>query len=288
MRDVETENTAAPDRPWCGGDRFDAGSGEEAGAVTAGAASVAALAASVELFGFTFGAGPASAIVASVADRPADRPRMIVTANIDHIVQLTRDAAFRRAYDRAAARTLDGMPLVWLARARSRRRVERVTGHDLLACVLADPPPFAARVFLVSARQAVADAVAERLKAAGLPGAAIASAVPPFGFEHDPAYGTALATRIRAHGTTLLVMGVGAPKSEIWVDGQGARLGSPVVFCVGDALAVAAGCMPRAPLLMQRLGLEWIFRFLLAPRRLFRRYFVASWRFLGIVRRGRV
>lgn len=240
------------------------------------------------MFGYAFWAGPAAELVASVAVRPAARPRMIVTANIDHIVQLAQDAEFRRAYDGAAARTLDGMPLVWLARFRNRRPVERVTGHDLLACVLADPPPFAARIFLVSARQAVADAVAERLKAAGLHSGAIASAVPPFGFDEDPAYSTALAARIRTHGTSLLIMGVGAPKSEIWVDRQGTMLGSPVVFCVGDALAVAAGCMPRAPLLMQRLGLEWIFRFALAPRRLFRRYFVESWRILGVVRRGRV
>ncbi|MGT2481040.1 WecB/TagA/CpsF family glycosyltransferase [Methylobacterium oryzae CBMB20] len=56
----------------------------------------------------------------------------------------------------------------------------------------------------------------------------------------------ALAERIRAHGTTLLVLGVGAPKSEIWVDRQGPALGNPVVLCVGDALNVAAGCLPRA------------------------------------------
>jgi N-acetylglucosaminyldiphosphoundecaprenol N-acetyl-beta-D-mannosaminyltransferase len=115
----------------------------------------------------------------------------------------------------------------------------------------------------------------------------VASAVPPFGFEADPAYGLALAERIRAHGTTLLVMGVGAPKSEIWVDRQGRALGNPVVFCVGDALTVAAGCLPRAPGLMQRLGLEWIFRFLQAPRRLFRRYFIKSWRFVGLAARDR-
>lgn len=288
MREVEADGPAAPDRSWVGADlSFEAGSGADAGAAT-GTTGAVVPPASVELFGRTFCAGPAAAIVACVAARPADRPRMIVTANIDHIVQLAQDGAFRGAYDRAAARTLDGMPLVWLARARSRRPVERVTGHDLLACVLADPPPFAARVFLVSARQAVADAVAERLKAAGLPGGAIAGAVPPFGFEHDPDYTASLAARIRAHGTTLLVMGVGAPKSEVWVDRQGAKLGSPVVFCVGDALAVAAGCMPRAPLLMQRIGLEWAFRFLLAPRRLFQRYFVESWRVLAVVRRGRV
>ena len=290
MRDAEADGPPGPDLPWRGTALFDAASGETdlstPAAVARGPRPVPPE--SVTLFGRGFRTGPAAEIVAAVAGLPADRPRMIVTANVDHIVRLAEDAAFRGAYDRAAARTLDGMPLVWLARRRTRRPVERVTGHDLLACVLADPPPFAARVFLVSSRQEVADAVATRLRAAELPGGAVASAVPPFGFEDDPAYSLALAARIRAHGTTLLVMGVGAPKSEIWIDRQAPSLGSPVVFCVGDALAVAGGCMPRAPLLVQRLGLEWAFRFLLAPRRLFHRYFVKSWRFLAIVLRGRV
>ncbi|MCJ2134569.1 WecB/TagA/CpsF family glycosyltransferase [Methylobacterium sp. J-026] len=242
----------------------------------------------VELFGLRFNTASAETIVAAVAARRDDGPRMIVTANVDHIVQLSADTGFRNAYHRAAARTLDGMPLVWLARAACRRPVHRVTGHDLLACVLNDPPAFARRIFLVSARQDAADALAARLRAQGLPDGAVASAVPPFGFEADRDYSRTLAKRIRAHGTTLLVMGVGAPKSEIWVDRNRAALGDPVVFCVGDALNVAAGYLNRAPGLMQRLGLEWIFRFLQAPRRLFHRYFIKSWRFIGIVARDRL
>ncbi|MCJ2063785.1 WecB/TagA/CpsF family glycosyltransferase [Methylobacterium sp. J-088] len=244
--------------------------------------------ATVELFDLRFQTGSAESIVAAVAARPDDGPRMIVTANVDHIVQLSTDTAFRGAYSRAAARTLDGMPLVWLARAACRRPVHRVTGHDLMGCVMADPPAFARRIFLVSARQDAADALAARLRDRGLPDGAVASAVPPFGFEADPDYSAALAAQIRAHGTTLLVMGVGAPKSEIWIDRHRAKLGNPVVFCIGDALNVAAGYLTRAPGLMQRLGLEWIFRFLQAPRRLFRRYFIKSWRFIGIVARGRL
>jgi N-acetylglucosaminyldiphosphoundecaprenol N-acetyl-beta-D-mannosaminyltransferase len=244
--------------------------------------------ATVEMFGMRFSTGDATAVVAAVAAGRSDGPRMIVTANVDHIVQLSENAAFRGAYARAAARTLDGMPLVWLAKRACRRPVHRVTGHDLLACVLADPPAFARRIFFVASRPDAVEALADRLAAEGLPADAVASVVPPFGFEADPGYSLALAERIRAHGTTLLVMAVGAPKSEIWVDRHRGPLGDVVVFCVGDALNVAAGCMPRAPWLMQRLGLEWIFRFLQAPRRLFRRYFLKSWRFVGLAARDRL
>jgi len=279
MLDVEPPGPADPAAAWL--DRADPNlSAAPDGGVPAPSAPVT-------LFGYSFHTGTASAIVEAVAAQGSDGPRTIVTANVDHVVQLAEDADFRGAYARAAARTLDGMPLVWLARAVSRRPAERITGHDLLACVLADPPPFARRVFFVAARQDAADTLTTRLHAAGLPDGAVASAVPPFGFEDDASYGRALAERIRAHGTTLLVMGVGAPKSEIWVDRQDKGLGNPVVFCVGEALSVAAGYVPRAPWLMQRLGLEWVFRFLCAPRRLFRRYFIESWRFIGIVMRHR-
>ena len=70
----------------------------------------------VALFGYRFHTGSAEALLAAIAARRDGRPRMIVTANVDHIVQLSENALFREAYARAAARTLDGMPLVWLAR----------------------------------------------------------------------------------------------------------------------------------------------------------------------------
>lgn len=240
---------------------------------------------SLRLFGTVFSTGTAAEILATAASLPAQGPRLVVTANIDHIVILSENAAFRKAYEGAAVRTLDGLPLVWLARGLGNRRAHRVTGHDLLDAAFAAPAAPATRIYLVASTDRVVEHIRRRFVAAGLDPDAVAAAVPPFGFETDAAFGAHLAARIRAHGTSLLVMGVGAPKSEIWVDRMGAALGAPVVLSVGEALNVAAGLVPRAPVLMQRLGLEWFFRFLHAPRRLFKRYFVRSWRFAGIASR---
>lgn len=240
---------------------------------------------SLRLFGTVFSTGSATEVLAMAASMPAVGPRLVVTANIDHVVVLSENAAFRKAYEGAAVRTLDGLPLVWLARALGARKAIRMTGHDLLAAAFEARPEPETRVFLVASSDRVAETIRRRFAANGLPPEAIAAAVPPFGFEEDMAYGRHLAERVRAHGTTLLVMGVGAPKSEIWVDRMGEALGSPVVLSVGEALNVAAGLVPRAPVLMQRMGLEWFFRFLHAPRRLFKRYFVRSWRFAAIASR---
>lgn len=240
---------------------------------------------STRLFGLTFAGGSAAEILAEVEAAEGPGPRSIVTANLDHVITLAENPAFRDAYAGAAARTLDGMPLVWLSRLRGARKASRVTGHDLLDVVLDRRDATGQRVFLLPASAEAGRAVAERLATSGILPDQVAFEVPPFGFERDEAFSAALAERIRQHGTTLLVMGVGAPKSEIWVHRQGAALGRPVVLCVGEALNVAAGLVGRAPRLIQVLGLEWLFRVASQPRRLFRRYFIRSWRFLAIALR---
>ena len=241
----------------------------------------------LRLFGATFSTASAGEVIAAAAAATSPRPRLVVTANVDHIVTLAESAAFRKAYEGAVARTLDGTPLVWLARLSGRQDARRVTGHDLLAAALAAPTLPEQRIFMICSDEAVGTKAAERFAAAGLDPDAIRVTVPPFGFETDEAYSSALAAAVRRHGTSLLILGVGAPKSEIWVDRLGAELGNPVVLAVGEALNVAAGLVPRAPVLMQRLCLEWLYRFARAPRRLFARYFLRSWRFLWIVASAR-
>lgn len=236
----------------------------------------------IRLFDIAFTRGNAGEVLAAALAQPATHPRLVVTANMDHVITLSENPAFRRAYDNAAARTLDGMPLLWLAWLRGEHDVRRITGHDLLAAALCGPWQADRRVYLVCATEQIAAALTDKLVAAGTPATAIATTVPPIGFEQDAIYSDALAARVRAHGTTLLVLGVGAPRSEIWVDSQGAALGAPLVLAVGDAVNVAAGLALRAPAFMQRVGLEWLFRFARAPRRLFRRYFLRSWKFLWL------
>lgn len=234
----------------------------------------------IDLFGIVFSGGSGADVLKGARMSIGTGPRIVVTANVEHIVTLSDESAFRAAYARAAARTLDGMPLVWLARLRGHRAARRVTGHDLLDAVFAAAPDASARIYMICASPEAGRILSRRFVERGYAPEAVAFAVPPFGFERDEAYGRELAAAIKAHGTSLLLMGVGAPKSEIWADRQGAALGAPVVLCIGEALNVAAGLVPRAPDLMQRLGLEWLFRFAGQPARLFHRYFVRSWRFL--------
>ena len=209
--------------------------------------------------------------------------RMIATTNLDHVVQLSRNVALRQAYRRAWAVTADGMPVYLYARLRGAALPCRLTGADLFARLMAILEPRAHRCFFVAASQQTADRITELLLQRGFARESLAFRVPPYGFERDPAYSDDLAGAIRAHRTTHLFLGLGAPKSEIWADEHRAGLGDCYVLNVGAALEFFAGTKQRAPAALQRAGLEWAWRFACEPKRLFRRYFVDSWRFLWLV-----
>jgi N-acetylglucosaminyldiphosphoundecaprenol N-acetyl-beta-D-mannosaminyltransferase len=234
------------------------------------------------VFGIPLAAGGIEQIVATLRTRPAARQALpLFTINVAHVTSLRRDAAFRRAYRQAWLVTVDGTPVHVFARL-SGAAVEKVAGSDLVARLLATPIE-GVRGFFVVSSEATARALRARLVARGFPDDALAFVVPPFGFERDEAYSRALAARIAAHGTTHLFMGVGAPKSEIWVVAWKAQLGGCYALCVGAGPDYVAGTRRRAPVLLQKTGLEWAWRFGAEPRRLARRYIFDAFGFLWIV-----
>jgi N-acetylglucosaminyldiphosphoundecaprenol N-acetyl-beta-D-mannosaminyltransferase len=100
----------------------------------------------------------------------------------------------------------------------------------------------------------------------------VAIFVPPFGFEQNDRLCRGLAEFINAHGTTILMMGVGAPRSEIFVDQWRHMLSPCWAFCVGQAVKIELGLVRRAPVGLQRSGLEWLWRVAQEPKRLSGRY----------------
>jgi N-acetylglucosaminyldiphosphoundecaprenol N-acetyl-beta-D-mannosaminyltransferase len=206
-------------------------------------------------------------------------PRLVFTANVDHIVQMRRRPEFRMAYGRAWFRTIDGFPVYMVARIAGLRPI-RVTGADLFATVMRGLDSRLHRCFFVVSSAAVGDGLIQHLLSRGFQKDSIEVCIPQYGFELDTWFSTALASQIVSHRTTHLFLGVGAPKSEIWSYKYAERLGNCYVLCVGAGPEFFLGLKRRAPSLWQRYGFEWLWRFGHEPRRLFRRYFVDSWGFL--------
>jgi N-acetylglucosaminyldiphosphoundecaprenol N-acetyl-beta-D-mannosaminyltransferase len=138
------------------------------------------------------------------------------------------------------------------------------------------------RLFFVLDRAETEASLRDWARARGFAGI-IGAAIPPFGFEDDDALCRDLASRIAAHGTTILLMGVGAPRSEIFVDRYQAWLPPCWALCVGQAIKIELGLVVRAPRAWQVSGLEWMWRVAQEPRRLAGRYIRSSAAFLAAV-----
>ena len=203
---------------------------------------------------------------------PPDRVRLVVTPNVDHVARLRRSGAFRDAYRAADMVLCDGFPVALYAWLHA-RVTHRVTGCDVVRALMDRKRVFprAGRLFFAVDSEATAAAVRGWAWATGL-GDRVATAVPPPGFAARATDREVLADAIRAHRTTLLVMGVGAPQSEVFVDRMRASLPPAWAICVGQAVKAELGLVRRAPSLARSVGLEWLWRVIQEPNRLGRRY----------------
>jgi N-acetylglucosaminyldiphosphoundecaprenol N-acetyl-beta-D-mannosaminyltransferase len=205
--------------------------------------------------------------------REAAPCRYVVTPNLDHAVLYRSSAALRSAYSGAALVVADGAPLVWASRLSVKPLPERVTGSDLT------PALFAAaqrtdglRVFLLGAGPGIAERAASRIEADYPSVRVVGTYSPPPGFEHDTEECGRILERIDAAKAQVLVVGLGAPKQELWVHAHADRLPVSVALCAGATIDFLAGERSRAPRWMQRMGLEWVYRAASDPRRLIPRY----------------
>ena len=199
--------------------------------------------------------------------------RYVVTPNVDHVVKLQSHPEMRAAYQEAALTVADGWPLVAASRWLGRPLPERVAGSDLVPQLLAAGqtiPEF--RVFLLGAAPGVGTCAAENI-GVRWPGAKVCGlASPPRGFETDRKESEAVVERVNASSPHLLVVGLGAPRQEIWLRQYAPQLKSRVAIAAGATIDFLAGVQRRAPYWIQRARLEWLFRLATDPRRLAGRY----------------
>ena len=234
----------------------------------------------VALLGVTFDPVSTTEAVERIADMiDRRRPHQVVTANLDFLLQAHGDPELRRILHRADLTLCDGTPLVWASRWLGNPLPERVAGADLVPRLLAQAAQRGHRVFLLGGTPAAGAEAAERIRARH-PGIEIAGQyAPPFapldGMDHAD-----IGRRIRAAKPDLLFVSFGCPKAEKWIARNYEALGVPVAIGVGATIDFLAGRMRRAPVWMQRGGMEWIFRMLQEPRRLTGRY-AADFAFFG-------
>lgn len=210
---------------------------------------------------------------------------LMVTLNVDQVLRSDSDPAFRAAVADATFRTLDGMPLVALARLLGAKAVHRNTGADLLpdACRVARENGW--RIAIVGGRPEVLRAAVRELRSRFTDADVVGIEAPIFTTLHGPE-SEAVVRRLQAVGPSISFLCMGSPKQELWYRQWSELLPPGVYVGAGAAVDFAAGARSRAPLLLQRSGMEWIWRLAQEPRRLAWRYLVEGPRFVVVVVRS--
>lgn len=207
------------------------------------------------------------------------RPHYIAVVNVAKVIKMRYDEELQQSVRSADVIGADGVPLVWASRLLGNPLPERVNGTDLMYRLLEKANEKGYRIFFFGAKEEVLQKVLKKVKK-NYPGVKIV------GFHHgyfSPDEESFVVSTIRASQADILFIAFGTPKKELWVKRYLSAMGVPVVHGVGGSFDVLAGVVPRAPLWMQRWGLEWLFRLMQEPRRLWWRYLSTNVHFIFVL-----
>ncbi|MGA8531471.1 MAG: WecB/TagA/CpsF family glycosyltransferase [Acidobacteriaceae bacterium] len=209
----------------------------------------------------------------------------VVGPNAQLVTLAQKDQLFAEAVQKADLSVPDGMSVVLASRLLGVPIPERVTGGDLMERMCAEAARYGFRVFFLGGLPGAAEMAAFNLRQR-YPGLNICgTCCPPPGFENDPAELLWIEKTVEEARPDLLCVAFGAPKQEIWMQRHRDRLGVGVILPVGAAFDTQAGLQRRAPQWMQRNALEWLFRVIMEPRRLWRRYLIGNTQFIFLTLR---
>jgi N-acetylglucosaminyldiphosphoundecaprenol N-acetyl-beta-D-mannosaminyltransferase len=207
------------------------------------------------------------------------RPHQHVVVNVDKLVKANRDPELRRIINECALINVDGMPVVWASRLIGKPLKERVAGVDLFEALMRRSAEKGWRVFLLGAREEVVSGV-KNIYEQKYPGLTVA------GYRNGywkPEEEAGVVESVKAAQADLLFVAISSPKKEHFLGRYQAEMKIPFAMGVGGTFDVAVGKVKRAPVWMQNAGLEWFYRFLQEPRRMFKRYFVDDMAFFWLL-----
>jgi N-acetylglucosaminyldiphosphoundecaprenol N-acetyl-beta-D-mannosaminyltransferase len=236
-----------------------------------------------ELLGLCFDTVSMESAVARCLElcRVPRTPHVVITVNASHLCMMRRDPELAQACRAGHLTVADGMSVVWALRACGQPVPERVAGVDLMARLLTAAGEHRLRVYFLGARREVVTALVERIQAQH-PGLEIAGFRDGYFGSHDH---LGIVEEIRASGAHMLFVGMPSPFKETWCERHRERLEVPIIMGVGGSFDVLAGFIKRAPRWAQSLGLEWFWRLLMEPRKLWKRYLTTNSEFIWLASR---
>ena len=234
-------------------------------------------------------------VTATTRDRALDRVESWITGGdatyvtftgVHGVMESQKDPEVLRDHQGAGMVAPDGMPMVWAARMAGVRDVTRVDGPDFFLAMCERAAVHGYPSFFYGGRDGVADQLAAAM-VERFPGLQVVGTwCPPFRPLTEPEIHD-VARMINESGAALVWVGLSTPKQERWMAEFRPLLDAPVLLGVGAAFDIHSGNIRQAPALVRGSGLEWLYRLMMEPRRLWRRYLTNNPRFVWALARRR-
>ena len=239
-----------------------------------------------EIAGVRLDAMEEADIVAQVAGwcrRRDGRPRTLCLVNAFSIVAASRDGELKTAMNDSDLSIVDGVPVAWVGRRLTGGPCDRLSGPDLMHRLLTEPEYADIKHFVYGGEQEALTRLEFRYNRGGTatPRRVVGTHAPPFR-DLTAEEERAVLERLEALRPDILWVCLGTSRQEKWLARMRSSLEVPVLAGVGAAVDFLSGSKPRAPVWLQRLGLEWLFRLVTEPRRLWRRYLIGNIVFLRL------
>jgi len=198
----------------------------------------------------------------------------VCIANVHMLVTAKKNRFLRVAIEKATVVTSDGMPLVWELRRQGYKDIERVSGPDLMMVLCERTQSEGLPVYFYGGLPSVVEAMRGKLSER-FPELKIAGIESPPMLPEQPEVDQSVVEKIKSSGAKIVFVGLGCPKQELWMHAYSPHIPA-VLIGVGAAFDFFAGTVKRAPIWMQKSGLEWFYRLCSEPRRLWKRYLVTN------------
>lgn len=205
----------------------------------------------------------------------------LITPNVDHLVKLQKDEDFYKIYQQAEWVVCDSKILYLMSKLLKVSLPEAIPGSSFFTAYYmyhkGDPN---CKIFLLGAAEGIAEKARQNINRKIGREIVVGAHSPSYGFEKNEKECEELIKIVNASGANVLLVGVGAPKQEKWIMKYRDRMPNVDVFmALGATIDFEAGTLKRAPKMWQKCGMEWLYRTLKEPKRLFKRYFVDDMQF---------
>lgn len=207
----------------------------------------------------------------------------VVAVNVDVIIKIESDPYLKEIADRADLVLVDGQPLIWISKINHKPIKEKISGSDLVPLLCKNAAELGRSIFIIGGKEGIAQKAKLRLEETYSDIKIVGTYAPPFGFEKNDVELVKINSMIKKACPDILIACFGCPKQEKWIYENYQEYNAKVSVCAGATVDFLAENIKRCPKWMSEYGLEWFYRFIQEPRRLFKRYFIEDLKILKLI-----